>query len=108
MTDVFLHNGTETDVGINGNTDTNVETSIDLQTNITTEEDEKIYIEVENPPTIEVEVDGNEENTKDYEKLVNKPKINGVEVVGEKSSSDYGLQDEIAFCTNLDIDKLFK
>lgn len=79
-----------------------------------------IDVGLDNQPKIEVEVletDAVDVGIKtpviqtgsnDYEKLNNKPKINGVEVVGEKVSSDYGLQDEITFCTNLDIDKLFR
>lgn len=43
-----------------------------------------------------------------YEDLSNLPRINGVTLEGEKTAEDYGLQPKIEFCTNLDIDKLFK
>lgn len=70
----------------------------------------KIEVEVLETDAIDVGIDTPiiQTGSNDYEELNNKPKINGVEVVGEKVSSDYGLQDEITFCTNLDIDKLFR
>lgn len=40
----------------------------------------------------------------DYEKLKNLPRINNVEVVGNKSFEQYGLEE----CSNLEIDALFK
>lgn len=43
-----------------------------------------------------------------YSKLADLPSINGVTLEGNKTAKEYGLQPELEFCTNLDIDKLFK
>lgn len=43
-----------------------------------------------------------------YSNLSDRPSINGVTLEGNKTSSEYGLQNEIQFASNLDIDKLFK
>lgn len=43
---------------------------------------------------------------KDYEKLINKPSINGVEVIGDKVSKDYKLQDELEIVSEQEIDKM--
>ena len=40
----------------------------------------------------------------DYEKLKNLPKINDIEVIGNKSFDDLGMTE----VTNIDIDNLFK
>lgn len=42
----------------------------------------------------------------DYNKLNNKPSINGVTVIGDKFSNDYGLQDEMDEITIQDIDNM--
>lgn len=42
----------------------------------------------------------------DYEKAINKPSINNIELIGNKKSSDLKLQDEMKKITNQDIDKL--
>lgn len=44
--------------------------------------------------------------TDDYEALINKPKINGYEVSGEKVSADYKLQGMMAAITSPDIDEI--
>lgn len=41
----------------------------------------------------------------DYEDLTNKPKINGVELTGDRSSEELSIEN---FTTNSDIDKLFE
>lgn len=43
---------------------------------------------------------------KDYETLINKPYINGVEVIGHKISKDYKLQDKLGIVSEQDIDNL--
>lgn len=43
---------------------------------------------------------------KDYEKLINHPTLNGFEIVGDKTSEDYKLQDEMDIITEQDIDKI--
>lgn len=45
--------------------------------------------------------------TSDYEELENQPQINGVTLLGNKTSSDLGLQEELSFATNSEIDTLF-
>lgn len=40
----------------------------------------------------------------DYERLTNKPKINGVEVVSEKSIEDYGMEE----MTNFEIEDMME
>ena len=42
-----------------------------------------------------------------YEELINKPQINNVELLGNKTSKDLKLQDEMESISNLDIDKIF-
>lgn len=44
--------------------------------------------------------------TSDYENLANKPKINGVTVIGEKLGADYHLQDLMGTITPQDIDDI--
>lgn len=43
---------------------------------------------------------------KTYGELPDKPKLNGKEIVGEKVSSYYGLQDKMEAMTPQDIDKV--
>lgn len=43
---------------------------------------------------------------KDYEKLINKPSINGVEVSGDKVSKDYKLQDKMDELSVQEIEKI--
>lgn len=40
----------------------------------------------------------------DYEKLIKKPRINGVELIGNKTLEDLGIEE----CTNQDIDNMFE
>ncbi len=42
--------------------------------------------------------------TKDYEKLINKPRVNTIELVGDKSFADLGLRP----LTNLEIEALLQ
>lgn len=46
---------------------------------------------------------GEEEQTNDYNKLLNKPMVNTVTLVGDRSFADLGMIE----CTNLQIDELF-
>lgn len=46
-------------------------------------------------------------STSNYEELTNKPKINGVELVGNKTSSDIHVQDRMNEITDSQIDELF-
>lgn len=45
--------------------------------------------------------------TSDYEKLSNLPSINSVTLIGDKTSSDLSLQDEMDTISNLEIAALF-
>lgn len=42
--------------------------------------------------------------TSDYEKLINKPKIEGVELIGDKTFNELGLEE----CSNEDILAMFQ
>lgn len=57
---------------------------------------------------IEIELEGNEtvktELTNDYRKLINKPKIEGIELIGDKNFEDLGL----STITNFELEKLLK
>lgn len=44
---------------------------------------------------------------KDYEKLTNKPQINGVELVGDKSSRELKIKESDPL-TNLEINEIFR
>ena len=48
------------------------------------------------------------ELTINYENLSNKPRINNVELIGDKTSKNLKLQDEMDSLSNLDIDNIFK
>lgn len=46
------------------------------------------------------------DGTKDYEKLKNKPQINTIELIGNRTSSQLGLQDKMHELSNIDIKNL--
>ena len=46
--------------------------------------------------------------TKNYEILDNKPQINSVELVGNKTANDLNLQERIEVLTNLEIEEILK
>lgn len=43
---------------------------------------------------------------KDYEKLFNKPKINNVELIGNKNLEDLDIQEKMDYLTNMEIEQL--
>ena len=47
---------------------------------------------------------GGGEGTSDYSSLINLPKINRITLIGNKSSSDLGLQEEMETLSEADID----
>lgn len=49
---------------------------------------------------------GSAGGTKDYEKLINQPSVNDVVLIGNKTSKDLKLQDEMDEITPQDIDKI--
>lgn len=75
-------------------------------------------IEFENNSSFEIKNKNNENydiefkntsmNTSNYNDLLNKPKINNIELIGNKKSSELNLQEEMEEITNLEIDKMFK
>lgn len=69
--------------------------------------EEELVIELEEE-NIEIELEGNEiiktEATSDYRKLINKPKIEGVELIGNKTFDDLGM----STITNFELEKLLK
>ena len=48
----------------------------------------------------------NGEGTSDYPSLANKPKINGVVVLGDKEGADYRLQDKMTVATIAEIEAI--
>lgn len=46
-------------------------------------------------------------STETYEALRNKPKLNGIELSGDKTGSEYGLLDDINELSNQDILQIF-
>ncbi len=44
--------------------------------------------------------------TNNYEKLLNKPKINNIELIGNKKSKDLKIQDEMEVLSNLEIEEM--
>lgn len=68
---------------------------------------EELVIELEEEK-LEIELEGNEiiktEATSDYRKLINKPKIEGVELIGNKTLDDLGM----STITNFELEKLLK
>lgn len=62
-----------------------------------------------NKKTLEIEVttsSGSSGGTKNYEKLINKPSINDIELVGNKTSSQLKLQDHMDAMTVQEIEKI--
>ena len=72
----------------------------------------EINFEIESPLDITMQlgcsyiIDGGGSGTKDYNKLINKPQINNITLVDNKTSKDLGLQDEIDNITEQDIDNI--
>lgn len=53
--------------------------------------------------TVEEDIAG---GTNNYNNLNNKPKINNVELVGNKTSKDLKIQDEMESLTNMEIEEI--
>ena len=49
---------------------------------------------------------GGGSGTNNYEKLINKPQINNIELLGNKTSKQLKLQDEMDLITEQDIDEI--
>lgn len=73
---------------------------------LTLEKDCEEFVIIE-PTTKEiVTFEENTGGTSNYNYLTNKPQINSVELVGNKTSSELKLQDEMEALTNTDIENL--
>ena len=55
---------------------------------------------------LELNVDNTSIYEKNYEKLDNLPEVNGNKLIGNKTSKQLGLQDELDYLTNIEIEKL--
>ena len=75
------------------------------------EPDEEINIEMNDDEEINVDISGEVISVGDYEILSNKPQINDVELIGNKTLDELGIQEEGNYpdtrVTNLEIDNLF-
>lgn len=61
---------------------------------------------IEDDSTEIVTLEENIGGTNNYEYLINQPKINDVTLIGNKTSSDLKLQDEMEALSNMDIENL--
>lgn len=57
---------------------------------------------------LELDIASGGSSTNHYDKLLNLPKINDVELIGNKSSSELKLQGEMEALSNMDIENLLK
>lgn len=77
------------------------------EVNINILDDDNININLQNEETINAQVQEYRiENNYNY--LQNKPQINSVELIGNKTTSDLNLQEPIDLATNTDIDNMFR
>lgn len=75
-------------------------------------ENNNIDIDITDEENIEFEVNATDKSgTSNYNYLYNKPKINSVELIGNKSSDELNLQEKGNYAnskvTNIEIDNLF-
>lgn len=69
--------------------------------------EEAIVLEEDNEEAIVLDDLGYVGNN-DYRNDVNKPKINGEELIGNKTSKELHLQDEMLSISNLELEEIFK
>lgn len=69
-------------------------------------EEEIVVLEEETEKEIVTFEEDAKVGTNNYEKLLNKPKINNVELIGNKKSKDLKIQDEMEVLSNLEIEKM--
>ena len=72
------------------------------------EEDLEVILESEQEMEVGLEEDALEIVTSNYEELNNNPSINNVELLGDKTSKDLGLQKEMESLSNLEIEEILK
>lgn len=73
---------------------------------VTFENDCDELVVIEDGSTEIVTLEENIGGTNNYEYLINQPKINDVTLIGNKTSSDLKLQDEMEALSNMDIENL--
>lgn len=73
---------------------------------VTFENDCDELVVIEDDSTEIVTLEENIGGTNNYEYLINQPKINDVTLIGNKTSSDLKLQDEMEALSNMDIENL--
>lgn len=91
----------ELDIQINVNTSSN-----DIQLNMDNlSKDIQISLDKSIPKDIQIELDETRSviSERDYEKLKNQPQINSVQLIGNKTSNELGLQDELPIITRAEI-----
>ena len=73
---------------------------------ITVEDNVDEIVVIENDAEEIVTFEENVGGTNNYNYLSNKPKINSIELIGNKTSSELKLQDEMNALSNIDIENL--
>lgn len=73
---------------------------------VTFENDCDELVVIEDDSTEIVTLEENTGGTNNYKYLINQPKINDVTLIGNKTSSDLKLQDEMEALSNVDIENL--
>lgn len=74
------------------------------------EEEEEIQIELEQEEELEIGLEGDATNVtvNNYEELPNKPRINDIELIGNKTAKELELQEEMETLSNLEIEEILK
>ena len=73
---------------------------------LTLEKDCEEFVIIESSSKEIVTFEENTGGTSNYEYLTNKPQINSVELVGNKTSNELKLQDQMEALSNIDIENL--
>lgn len=74
--------------------------------NIDFNNDYSVNFDILSDGVVDFSMDGQTGGTTDYNKLTNKPSINAVELIGNKTSDELYLQDKMDTLTNNDIEEL--
>lgn len=74
--------------------------------NIDFDNNTNIDVNIADTGSVDFTMDGQISGTTDYEKLINKPQINEVTLLGNKTADDLHLQEEMDYLTNMEIEEL--
>lgn len=74
--------------------------------NIDFNNDYSVNFDILSDGVVDFNMDGQTVGTTDYNRLINKPSINAVELIGNKTSDELYLQDKMDTLTNNDIEEL--